>query len=154
MFQSILNALLFRSFRVRKTMEEWLRSIETESAEEFLKLLLKLMDLAFLVNLKGFRRNIEGFGGKYLFRSKDGGITVSAVFKGSRLKVSEETIEDADLAVVFRDGKALMGYLLSPKPDILGSMLRQDVVPEGNLNYLYKFAFMATRLQLMAKGAL
>jgi hypothetical protein len=31
-------------------------------------------------------------------------------------------------------------------------MLRQDVAVDGNLNYLYKFAFMAKRLQLMATG--
>ena len=45
-----------------------------------------------------------------------------------------------------------MNYLLSPKPDILGSVLRQDVMVSGNLNYLYKFAYMAKRLQLMATG--
>ena len=45
-----------------------------------------------------------------------------------------------------------MDYIFSPKPDILGSMLRQDVMLNGNLNYLYKFAFMAQHLRLMATG--
>ena len=38
---------------------------------------------------------------------------------------------------------------MSPRQDILGSMLRHDVGTEGNLNYLYKFGFMAKQLQLM-----
>jgi hypothetical protein len=48
----------------------------------------------------------------------------------------------------------LMGFLLSPKPDILGSMLRQDISIDGNLNYLYKFAYMAKHLQLKVTGKL
>jgi hypothetical protein len=47
-----------------------------------------------------------------------------------------------------------MDYIFSPKPDILGSMLRQDVTLNGNMNYLFKFAFMAQRLRLMATGEL
>jgi len=85
---------------------------------------------------------------RYLFRSTDDKITVSAVFKHDRLKVREEIISDPDLTVTFHNGKALMGYLLNPKPDILGSMLRQDVTLDGNLNYLFKFAYMAKHLQL------
>ena len=63
-------------------------------------------------------------------------------------------IPDPDITILFKDGKALMGYLLSPKPDILGSILHQEVSLAGNLNYLYKFAFMSKRLQLMAEGAI
>jgi hypothetical protein len=79
---------------------------------------------------------------------------VAALFADSRLEVREEVIPNPDITVLFKDGKALMSYLLTPKPDILGSMLRQEVSLDGNLNYLYKFAFMAKRLQLMASGAL
>ena len=103
---------------------------------------------------KNFQRNIGDFNGRYLFRSQDRQITVAAVFKDNRLKVTEEEIGDTHMTVIFRNAKALMGFLLSPKPDILGSMLRQDISIDGNLNYLYKFAYMAKHLQLKVTGKL
>ena len=127
--------------------------LSSEFAEDFLQLLLNLMSVVFLFD-HDFRKNIEQFSGQYQFRSKDGCIAVAALFRDGRLEVREEEIPDPDITVLFKDGKALMGYLLTPKPDILGSMLRQEVSLDGNLNYLYKFAFMAKRLQLMATGAL
>lgn len=127
--------------------------LTSEFAEDFLQLLLGLMSVVFIVD-PGFRKNIEGFSGRYQFKSKDGCINVAALFSDDRLELREEVIPDPDITVLFKDGKALMGYLLTPKPDILGSMLRQEVSLDGNLNYLYKFAFMAKRLQLMATGAI
>ncbi len=127
--------------------------LTSEFAEDFLQLLLGLMSVVFLFD-HGFRKNIEGFTGRYQFKSKDGCITVAALFGDGSLEVREEEISDPHITVMFKDGRALMGYLLTPKPDILGSMLRQEVSLDGNLNYLYKFAFMAKRLQLMATGAI
>lgn len=122
---------------------------ESEMTEGFLELLLNMMSLAFLFDHE-FRRNIEGFKGRYVFQSRDKTITVSAVFSDGMLVVEKSIISEPDITITFRDDKALMGFILAPKPDILGAMLRQDVVLDGNLNYLYKFAFMAKRLQLMA----
>jgi hypothetical protein len=110
------------------------------------------MSVVFKIDRK-FRKNIEGFNGRYQFKSKDGHINVAAIFGEDKLEVKEAEIEKPDITIFFKDGKALMGYLLTPKPDILGSMLRQEVSLDGNLNYLYKFAYMAKRLQLMATGA-
>ncbi len=137
---------------LKKAMENFLGCLSSEFAENFLELLLSLMSVVFLVD-RDFRKNIERFTGRYQFRSKDGRITVAALFANDRLEVRREEIDDPDITIQFKDGKALMGYLLTPKPDILGSMLRQEVSLDGNLNYLYKFAFMAKRLQLMATGA-
>lgn len=136
------------------TLQEWLNSMKSESAEGFLRLLLKVMSLVFKLDLWGFRRNIEGFTGKYLFTSKDKLITASVIFEQGKMKVADNPIDNADLVVTFKNGKALMDYILSPKPDILGSMLRQDVSVNGNLSYLYKFAFMAKRLQLIVTGVI
>lgn len=124
---------------------------EAEMTEGFLELLLDMMRLTFQFDSR-FRRNIEDFAGRYLFRSADGNITVRAVFSQGVMHVDTSSIPKPDIAITFRDDKALMGVLLAPKPDILGAMLRQDVVLEGNLNHLYKFAYMAKRLQLMALG--
>jgi hypothetical protein len=134
-------------------LEKFSDCLTSEFAEDFLQILLGLMTVVFMFD-GDFRKNIEGFEGGYQFRSKDGCITVSARFRDNRLEVREEEIAAPDITVLFKDGKALMGYLLTPKPDILGSMLRQEVSLDGNLNYLYKFAFMAKRLQLMATGAI
>jgi hypothetical protein len=151
MFEKILNWLLLRPFRVKRLRSKFLQCLESEAAEGFLEMLLKFMSLAFFMD-RDFRRNIKGFNGRYLFKSRDNGITVAVVFRNNRMKVYEKELKDTDVTVVFRNGRTLMGYLISPKPDILGSLLRQDVTFNGNLNYVYKFAYMAKRLQLIATG--
>jgi len=138
---------------LESAMKDFLSGLSSEFAEDFLQLLLGLMSVVFIFD-HDFRKNIEGFNGRYQFKSKDGLMTVAALFGDDRLEVREEEIPNPDITILFKDGKALMGYLLAPKPDILGSMLRQEVSLDGNLNYLYKFAFMAKRLQLMATGAI
>ena len=137
---------------LKSAMKRFSDCLASEFAEDFLQLLLGLMSAALMFN-RDFRKNIERFNGRYQFKSRDGRITVAALFGNNRLDVRKEEIPDPDLTIFFKDGKALMGYLLTPKPDILGSILRQEVSIDGNLNYLYKFAFMAKRLQLMAAGA-
>jgi hypothetical protein len=134
-------------------MKKFVECLESEFAEEFLEVLLGLMKIIFLMD-HDFRRNIRDFSARYLFRSVDGSITVAAVFGDDRMEVLEEEISQPDITVNFKDSKALMNYLLTPKPDVLGSMLRQEVTLDGNLNYLFKFAFMAKRLQLMATGGI
>jgi hypothetical protein len=153
MWDKFLNTILMRSRRASSTAQKLMETLQSEKAEGFLQVLLKLMGLVFCLD-RDFRRNIQDFNGRYLFRSQDNQITVAAVFKDNRLKVTEEAIDDTHMTVIFRNAKALMGFLLSPKPDILGSMLRQDVTIDGNLNYLYKFAYMAKHLQLKVSGGL
>ena len=132
-------------------LAKFIDCITSELVEEFLEVLLDLMKMVFFFD-DDYRKNIEGFAGRYLFRSVDRSITVSAVFAEGKLHVDEEEIPDPHVLVIFKDGKALMDFLLAENPDILGAMLRQEVTPEGNLNYLYKFAYMARHLQCMATG--
>ncbi len=134
-------------------LKEIFESFGSEATEEFLELLLNAMRLSYLFN-KNFRKNIEGFDGRYLFRSRDGKIAIAAIFESGKMHVKEKEIGNTDITVSFRSAKALRAFIFSPKPDILGSVLRQDVVVDGNFNYMYKFAFMAKRLQLMATGRL
>ena len=131
--------------------QKLIRSIESEMAEDFLGLLLKVMGIAFIF-FKDFRKNIIDFNGKYFFKSRDNGITVSAIFANGKMKVQETIPFEPDITVIFKNAKTLRDFLLAPKQDILGSMLRQDITINGNLNYLYKFAYMAKHLQLMAMG--
>lgn len=120
----------------------------SEVAEEFLQTLLTLMQAVFVLN-PDYRRNIHAFNGRYQFRSEDGQVSVAAVFADDRMQVIEGTIPDPHITVVFRSGRSLLNFIISPRQDILGSMLRHDVRTEGNLNYLNKFGYMAKHLQLM-----
>jgi hypothetical protein len=123
------------------------RSIEHFLTGLLLKTSLKTLGLAFLLS-KSYRRNLDGFHGKYLFRTRDNLVHIAAVFDHGKLKVYEEAITDADIAINFRDPKTLRVYLSSPNPDILDSILKQDVTIDGNLNYLYKLTYMIRHLQL------
>ena len=134
-------------------LKDIFESFDSEITEEFLELLLNAMRISYFFN-RDFRKNIEGFEGRYLFKSRDGKITVAAVFKDGRMKVMEKEIGDTDITISFRSAKALRDFIFSPKPDILGSILRQDVVVDGNFNYMYKFAYMAKHLQMMVTGQL
>jgi hypothetical protein len=153
MWNNIINIIMMRPQRARQASEKLGEMISSEVAEGFLDTLLRVMSLVFLIDKK-FCRNIDGFHGRYLFRSQDRRIMVSAVFKDNRLKVSKKEISDTHVTVIFRNAKALMGFILSPKPDIIGSLLRQDITIDGNLNYAYKFIYMARHLQLKTAGKL
>lgn len=132
----------------KKLWADFEKCFSTEFAEEFLQTLLTLMQIVFVLNHE-YRRNIKNFNGRYQFCSEDG-LQVSAIFHNGRMKVEDDILIDKPhITITFRDGKTLMNFLISPKQDILGSMLRHDVRTEGNLNYLYKFGFMAKELQLM-----
>ena len=135
-----------------KLWKNFSRCLAAEAAEEFLETLLTLMKIMFVVNPE-YRENIRDFDGRYQFCGRDG-LKVAAVFRRGRMEVTDDVlIADPHITITFRDGRTLMKFLLAPKQDILGSMLRHDVVTEGNLNYLYRFGYMAKRLQLMMPAA-
>ena len=144
---------IFRKWWRRRVERRFQKCLESETAEEFLELLLKLMSLAFKID-EDFRRNIKGFRGRYQFRSVDNSVTVAALFTGKGLKVKERLIPDADVTVIFKDGKSLMNYLLATDRDILRLVLNNEVVLKGNVNYVLKFAYMANHLQLALSGRL
>lgn len=116
-----------------------------EATDEFLELLLKGMDLAFFLS-KGYRRNIKDFEGKYLFRTADNTVAVSAIFRDGDMRVNDDAIEDWDVKITFKDAPALLKFLFSKNQDILNSILANEVEVDGNLNYIFKFGFMARDL--------
>lgn len=144
---------IFRRWWKKRVERQLLECLESEAAEEFLELLLKLMSLAFKVD-ESFGRNIRGFTGRYQFRSVDDQVTVAALFTGKELKVKEELIPDADLVITFKDARALMNYLLATERDILRALLNNEVVVKGNWSYLMKFGYVANHLQLALTGRL
>lgn len=113
--------------------------------DKFLELLLKGMDLAFWLS-KGYRKNIKDFEGRYLFRTADHLVAAAATFKSGDMEVHEEAIDDWDVRITFKDAPALNAFIFSRDQDILDSVLANDVEVDGNLNYVYKFGFMARDL--------
>ena len=84
---------MFRRWWRKRVEGRFLKCLESEVPEEFLELLLKLMSLAFKID-NDFRRNIEGFTGRYQFRSTDNSVTIAAVFTGKDLEVKERLIQE------------------------------------------------------------
>lgn len=121
------------------------RQLLGEATDEFLELLLKGMDLAFFLS-KGYRRNIKDFEGRYLFGTADGMVAVSAIFKDGDMRVSDDAVDDWDVKITFKDAPALLKFLFSKNQDILNSILANEVEVDGNLNYIFKFGFMARDL--------
>ena len=113
--------------------------------DEFLEILLKGMDLAFCLS-SGYRKNIKNFKGKYLFRTSNGLVAASAVFARGDMKVKRDAIDDWDVRITFKDAVALKDFIFSKDQDILNSLLKNEVEVDGNLNYIYRFGFMARDL--------
>ncbi len=126
--------------------------LEDEVAEEFLKTLLRLMQIALVVD-PAYRHEIAGFQGRYRFQSKDRDVEVGVTFQDGWMHVREGRIEAPNVNVSFASGRALIDFLLTPNPDVLVSMLHGEVQTDGNLNYLYKFARLAKRLQALFPAA-
>jgi len=137
-----------KRLRQKKMRQAYQDCLQTEFAEEFLQTLLNLMGITFALD-HDFRKNIANFDGRYQFKTMDGKLTVAAIFNQGCMKVREKVINDPHITITFRNGRALLNFLFSPNQDILGAMLRHDVQTDGNLNYLYKFGFMAKQLQRM-----
>jgi hypothetical protein len=138
------------SRQVKTALEKLLKELDSEFTEEVLKALLTGMGLVFLLSSK-YRKNIENFNGRYLFQGKNNAFSVAAVFQNGSMNVVDGTIDSPNITIIFKNPAALRNFIFSPKPDILNAILQQDVSIDGNLNYLYKFAYMANHLKLMAQ---
>lgn len=138
---------LFKRWYIRRRLSDAVGAINTQAMDLFLETLLRLMGFAFMLD-KSYRRNIEGFEGRYVFTSRDHGIAASAIFEDNRMTVKNRAVEHPDITLVFKDGKALRHFLFSENPDIIAAILDNEISYTGNLNYLAKFAYMAKHLQL------
>lgn len=128
------------------TKENLLEEILGDATDGFLEILLNCMDLAFWFS-RHFRKNIEKFEATYVFRSADGRVGSTAVFANGDLKVKDNAVEHGwTIRVTFKSAKALRNFLFSKDQDILDSLLKNEVTTEGNINYLYKFGYLAKHL--------
>lgn len=144
-FTAITN-VLYRSKRFKSLMDELRECLANEDLlDKLMELMLKCLSVLFMVDCK-FRRNIKNFEAVYSFKSMDGKISLAAVFKDSRMTVYDEARPDSTITVMFKDGKTLRDFILSPNPDIIQAMLTNTLSYEGNLNYLLKFGYLVTHL--------
>jgi len=142
----LLDLILFRPARLRRLRRK-IETLQTDFSGPFLHVLLKALKLALLVDAD-FRRDIVPFEATYHFAERDGMMHETAMFHNGRLTVWRRLVGQANARLTFRDSKALADFLFSERPDLLGAMLRQEVTPDGNLNYLYRFAYLANHLRL------
>ncbi len=131
--------------------EHIVREMTTERMDFLLELLLDAMSLVFVLN-NDFRKNIDSFRASYTFRIGNSGTGASVIFapflllKFGRMIVKNHPLGDSDVSVTFADGKAMAEFLFSPSPDIFAALLDNRLSFTGNLNYLFKFAYMAKHL--------
>lgn len=119
------------------------RQIGGEVTEDFLELLLDGMELAFCLS-RGYRKNLDGFRGRYLFGTSDGLVAVSIGFEDGRMIRAKAA--RPDVSVEFKNPPALQKFLFSKNQDVLDSLLANEIEVDGNLNYIYKFGFLARDL--------
>ncbi|MCP4694858.1 MAG: SCP2 sterol-binding domain-containing protein [Desulfobacterales bacterium] len=120
---------------------QWLVSVLEEIV---IVLLLTIMSLAFKLSSE-YRRNIEGFNAVYVFKIKKGDIAITVTFKNERMTVRREDAEDFTVKVVIKDMMSLFSYVVGGG-GVFDFILDDGLSWEGNLNYLLKFAYMATHL--------
>lgn len=102
---------------------------------------------AALLGLQGYHANIEGFNAVYAFATEDGAVEAAAIFEDGEMLVEPTAPDEWDIRVTFRDVDALWRSIFSGGTDIIDSVLANDVQVYGNLNYLFKFGFMARDLK-------
>ena len=142
--------IFLTKFFTKKLKKQLLGAI----TDEFITFLLRGMDWFFLLSQDAkFRRNLENFKGRYFFKTADETVKASATFRDGNMHVHKDGIVDWDIMVTFKNGRAMRDFILSEKQDIFDWISRNEVEVDGNLNYIFKFAFMAReivqRLQLV-----
>ncbi len=125
--------------------------LEEAFTDKFLETLLAGMNLAFDAHriglLEDFHKNIVGFEGTYVFQTPDGSIDSTAVFEHDDMKNYPHAVDDWDVKVVFKNDDVLRAFLLKGvHGDALSAVLDNDVQVYGNVNYLFKFGYMARDL--------
>lgn len=153
MFDISLNAIrrFYANFRLFFGKKKVVKSIMSEMTETFLEFLLWGMKFYLIIN-PDYRRNINDFHGLYRFRDRAGRVNVLVKFAHGKMTYSEDPVPVADVTVFFKDERSLRNFLIASKKDIMNSILNNEINVSGNLNYLYKFGFMANNLLLEFQG--
>ncbi len=131
----------FARFFTKRLVDEF----RGAATDKFLELLLLGMDIAFCLS-RTYRKNLKDFEAIYVFETDGGRVNTSALFGRSNMAVLPFAKDQCTVRVVFDNPASLRAFLFSRDQDILDSLLKNQVTVEGNLNYIYKFGFMARDL--------
>jgi hypothetical protein len=154
-----MNWLLNPYWKIQRRLarDKFLNQVKEEVTEEFLIILLHFLRFCCYLD-EYLRRSIKDFKGQIEFRSENKEIRVLAEFKDGylnpkELQPDEELIPPANASIVFKNPEAVKNFLLPPggsegRRDVLRALLNNEIRLEGNLNYIYRFGFLATHLQL------
>jgi hypothetical protein len=127
-------------------------SVENMWTEWFLKLFLWAFGLSFRL-FPDLRKNIEDFEGTYVFKTRNGSVRESAIFKsgangGPLMTRKDEPVPDPNVTIVFKNADVLKRYLFSlADQEILQLILENDVQLDGNWNYVCKLLYMIRALR-------
>ncbi len=145
---SFLFSRKLANFAARFFCRRWVEAFRGQATDVFLEGLLFSMETATFLCRDFRERNLKGFSARYVFESADGKVAASALFAPGRMEVRREAVSDATVRVKFKTAEALRSFLFSDDQDVLNSVLEDAVAVEGNLNYVYKFGYMAKSLTL------
>jgi hypothetical protein len=123
----------------------------TKNAPLILQSFLEFFSLAYSSNYE-LRRHIKGIKARYLFLFGDSERQISLEIKNSGMRVFPGNTDKPDISIKFRDSEALRNLLSADKTDVLKVILKQDIVAEGNLIYLFKFIYLLNHLQFKLMG--
>lgn len=140
----------------KNVLDQIVGDLSKSIADLTLENLLNGMKLAFdasnsvlgpVFNLDGYHANIDGFNAVYAFATQDDTVQAAALFENGKMSVKTHAPSEWDLKVTFKNVEAFWKFIFSGGQDILDSLLANDVEVYGNVNYLYKFGFMARDLR-------
>jgi len=156
MGQNVLEKMMTNSFKSMR-LKLFQQIMEDELSEETFKVLLEVMNAAFMIDTKlkildGYYDNIKHWTGTFQFRSINGNVDIYLKMSPKGMDIQERLVDNADVTVMFTDGKALMNYLLrfvrEKEQDFLSALLNNEIRVMGNWNCLYKFAYLTNHLML------
>ncbi len=121
---------------------------------------LSLWGMKWLLRLQpDLRESIRDFHGSYIVRTRSGDLHLPVVFRdgGMQVPAARLEVQEVNAALEFRDKKALLMYLLDyatgQNQDLLAGVVRDEIRPYGNLNYIFKFAFLSNAILHWLKTA-
>jgi len=129
-----------------------------KAMDKAVELALDAMSLLFVFN-KDYQKNLRGFKASYAFKTEDGSVDVSAVFKSPRflfwhfpsMQVRPTAVPNPTASVEFSSGRKMAEFILSENPDVFLGLLENTLNFSGNINYILKFAYLARHIPSMLK---
>ncbi len=139
----VLKKLLLAGFTARIT-----GGISPNTAGLLIEYALQIVKIHLFLNAD-LRKQVDAFNAQYMIELDGLEKPISVIFKNGVMDVVRKSIDKPDLTIKITDINNLLKYVLSEKPDILSALLKQHIIFDGNLNYLFKMAYLMKRLELL-----